>query len=937
MDRIFLGWGPRPLQRAAQALVERMGEDAGDWWYVLPGRRAVRQFEEALARELPAHLEPPQGIAQGAWLDVFRPVAKLAIPRREAIHAWSDVLRGLREDKLKLALGVKRPAPDAAGAWWALGQRARDLHAEICQGGLGFDRLAEELPGQRARWLLWSEMQACYLEVLHGQGISDGLVDSSSAPVKESGKLAFIAVPTASALERRTLEELGSRFAAFILAPEHGAAPAMPHDGEPLQAFDKFGLLNQGAWAQAFVPLQLEDWHVEDDPASQARRACQILREWSRSPLEGGDLSPRDVVLAAPDEEVRPFLERQLQRVGLVARDAAGSPLEASPPARLIQALARLLPDLRFSDAARVLRHSDMGWALKQHSADAEETPDAVGCLDAYHESHLPRHLQNSLQRGSRRSASMQAIWGTLLQGLGPLVNGDERSLAEWCGPLRDLLNWVYADREFSGVQLQGRISAACLRALSEILDDWSVGNKPWLPTTSAAGALTLWGAELAGQNLPPQGQGDGRELEMLGWHELLWDDSAALLLTGFNEGRVPESVPIDMLLPGPMRRALGLPDEALLAARDVYLTTALIHTKERFALVGGRQSLVGDPLRPSRLAFHRPDGEVPAALQHAFLGEVQAMPAAPEAEQVDARSLPMLPVAPELQRLSATDFKAYLNSPYLYYVERLLKLDTISDRERELSPASFGNLVHYVLEKFGEGDLRNSVDASAIRSELEGVLMARSRQLFGTAAIPSVGLQVQGLKRRLAWFAEKQAQRARDGWRIEHVEWRAETGVQFGPEGGEVELIGIIDRIDHHPLHGFAILDYKTGDKAEKPGAAHRNRSGVWSNLQLPMYALLAKELTGDETVRLGYFNVGKEPDKVQVEMASWDEADLTEAYEVGRGVIRDIRAGRFEHKAKARTYAPAMAALVGDTLVGDTSLGEEAGDEAREEGGAL
>ncbi|MBL4770302.1 MAG: hypothetical protein JKY61_03990, partial [Planctomycetes bacterium] len=90
-------------------------------------------------------------------------------------------------------------------------------------------------------------------------------------------------------------------------------------------------------------------------------------------------------------------------------------------------------------------------------------------------------------------------------------------------------------------------------------------------------------------------------------------------------------------------------------------------------------------------------------------------------------------------------------------------------------------------------------------------------------------------------------------------------------------------------------------------------------------------------ETVRLGYFNVGKEPDKVQVEMVSWDEADLKEAYEVGRGVIRDIRAGRFEHKAKARTYAPAMAALVGDTLVGDTSLGEEAGEEAREEGGAL
>ncbi|MDF1729775.1 MAG: PD-(D/E)XK nuclease family protein, partial [Sulfitobacter sp.] len=376
-------------------------------------------------------------------------------------------------------------------------------------------------------------------------------------------------------------------------------------------------------------------------------------------------------------------------------------------------------------------------------------------------------------------------------------------------------MHWIYGAQEFDEGHAQGRISAACLRSLVEILDAWESGRKPWLPKASASGALTLWVAELTGQNLPPLGQGDGRELEMLGWHELLWDDSATLILTGFNEGRVPESVPIDMLLPSPVRRSLGLPDETLLAARDVYLTTALIHTKERFALVGGRHSLVGDPLRPSRLAFHRPDEQVPDALLHAFPTQPESMPEAPEAGASEARKLPMLARAPQVQRMAATDFKAYIASPYLYYVERLLKLGTVSDRERELNPANFGNLVQYVLAKFGPGTLKNSTDAGAIQAELERILMARSNQLFGVAAIPSVHLQVQGLKRRMQWFANVQAQRAADGWRIEHVEWRSESGgVSFGPEGEEVELIGVIDRIDHHPLHGFAILDYKTGDK---------------------------------------------------------------------------------------------------------------------------
>jgi ATP-dependent helicase/nuclease subunit B len=923
------------LERAAQALVERMGEDAGDWWYVLPGRRAVRQFEEALARVLPVHLEPPRGIAQGAWLDIFRPGERLAIPRRESIHAWSSVLRGLRGGELKLALGVERPAPEAAGAWWALGKRARDLHAEICQAGLSFEQLAEQIPGQNSRWMLWSSMQADYLVGLHGQGMSDGLVDLSASAVRESGNLAFIAVPTGTALERQTLAELGPRFVAVVLAPESGAAQSMPREGGALAAFDEFGFLNQAAWAEAFVPLQLADWFVEDDPASQAQRACQVIREWSQQALQDGNLSHRDVVLAAPDEEVRPFLERHLQRVGLVARDAAGSALEESPPAQLLQALSRMLPDQRFTDVARVLRHTDVEWAMQQHATAAGiEWPEVVGCLDAYHEGHLPRHFRDALNSGYSNSVSMQVVWNGLLQGLGDLVAGQERSLAGWCGPLRELLHWVYADRQFSDTHVQGRVSAAGLRALSEVLDTWEAGHKPWLPNTSASGALTLWVAELAGQNLPPLGQGDGRELEMLGWHELLWDDSAALLLTGFNEGRVPESVPIDMLLPSPIRRSLGLHDEALLAARDVYLTTALIHTKERFALVGGRHSLIGDPLRPSRLAFHRPDGGIPDALQHAFPAEVEAMPEAPQGEAAEARRLPMLSNAPELQRISATDFKAYIASPYLYYVERLLKLGTVSDRERELNPANFGNLVHYVLEQFGQGDLKNSTDASAIQGELERILMARSNRLFGAAAIPSVHLQVQGLKRRLLWFAIVQAERAAEGWRIEYVEWKPESGgVRFGSEGEEVDLIGIIDRIDHHPLHGFAILDYKTGDKSDKPGPAHCNRKGVWSNLQLPMYALLAKELTGEEPVRLGYFNVGKEPDKVHVEMASWDSDALNAAYKVGREVIGGIRAARFEHKAKAPTYSPVMAALVGDTLVGDTSLGAETLEEGAEQ----
>ncbi|MDF1729774.1 MAG: hypothetical protein P1U53_18715 [Sulfitobacter sp.] len=266
---------------------------------------------------------------------------------------------------------------------------------------MDFEKLAVELSGQSSRWALWAQMQASYLAVLHGQGISDGVADCSQAALRETGKLAFIVVPTGSALERRTLTELGPRFVSMVLAPD-------PGEGD--SGFDGLGFLLPGYWSHAHVPLELSDWHVEESPADQARRACLVLQDWSQHALESGALSPRDVVLAAPDEEVRPFLERHLQRAGLAARDAAGSPLEQGPPAQLLQALARLLPDQRFTDAARVLRHTDMEQALaRQATLEGADWPDVVACLDAYHEGPaFPGSLEFGVPIFGRDAAGME-------------------------------------------------------------------------------------------------------------------------------------------------------------------------------------------------------------------------------------------------------------------------------------------------------------------------------------------------------------------------------------------------------------------------------------------------------------------------------------------------------------------------------------------------
>ena len=92
--------------------------------------------------------------------------------------------------------------------------------------------------------------------------------------------------------------------------------------------------------------------------------------------------------------------------------------------------------------------------------------------------------------------------------------------------------------------------------------------------------------------------------VELLGWLELPLDDAPAVIVTGVNERILPEAVGADPFLPGSLRTRLGIPDDGARYARDAYLLSALIHSRDEVHLIAGRTNSAGDPLRPSRLLF---------------------------------------------------------------------------------------------------------------------------------------------------------------------------------------------------------------------------------------------------------------------------------------------------------------------------------------------
>jgi RecB family exonuclease len=263
-----------------------------------------------------------------------------------------------------------------------------------------------------------------------------------------------------------------------------------------------------------------------------------------------------------------------------------------------------------------------------------------------------------------------------------------------------------------------------------------------------------------------------------------------------------------------------------------------------------------------------------------------------PAAAASYAPPVPRTPPLPETW--SVTAFRAWLGSPYLFYVRHVLKRETVEDAPRELDPRLFGILAHAVVEKFGKDpDVHGSTRADQIAEYLSDTLRTKARKEFGEKALAAVSMQVEQLDWRFELFAAKQAKRAQDGWRIAHVEWPGEKRTfPFDVDGEEILIRGRIDRIDEHAQHGLAILDYKTGDEVKSPESVHGGGSAKWKDLQLPLYRHIAAEVTGDRPVQLGYAVLGKDDANIGFKIAKkWNEEFHDSALEKAREIVRTAR----------------------------------------------
>jgi len=865
----ILPWDrPLPAQAAAWLAQDWTGPGPLDLSAVLvivPTRQSGRRLREALAEHAAARnsavLAPSVVLPEDLLAPAAAAPAVAVASSLETQLAWAEVLRAVELEEFRDVFPVDPPARHFA---WAarLAAQLQRLQATLGENGLRLRdvvrRAGDGLP-ETGRWTQLAELERRCDAVLKGCGRIEPqaarIAAARGRPVPAGiTRLVLLATPDPLPLAVGVL-------AGFARSLPVDITVFGPAGGEAL--FDEWGRPREEAWSQR--PLVLPDFAGQvrlcADAAEQAARVTVLARGYGKP--EGA------LAVGVGDAEAAPVLENGLRGAGLAVFNPGGRSRRRDGLYALLAALAALVREPAFDTGQALGRCPDFIAWLATRVGGTFSLSAMLAELDDLQARHLPATIAAALGHTAQRPAARAALEAAL-ELRAQLVGGEFPMNASAA------LGTLFGARRVAGDSALAESAEAWMEVLREAGE--AQRNFPGLTTAEWWElVLTQFGESLRFEARPVGA------VDLLGWLELLWEDAPHLVVTGLNDGRVPETVTGDAFLPEALRARLGLKTNEARFARDAYLLAALSAcrtTAGRLDLLVGKVSAAGDPLRPSRLLLACAEAELPRRVAALFRPVEAARPGLPwrRAWQLTP------PVVAPPARVSVTAFRDYLRCPFRFYLKHALKMETVDPFKSELDALDFGTLCHDALEAMGKAPaLRDCTDPAVLREFLLARVDRRARERYGAELTLPLIVQLESARQRLARAAEVQAEQRAAGWVIEQVERKFELAL------GAVTVSGKIDRIERHVETGAVrVIDYKTSDKGVPPVAAHvrsarraetapdwaRFTAGgkelVWTDLQLPLYLeALAGEFGG--AAGAGYFNLPKAVG--ETELLLWDD----------------------------------------------------------------
>ena len=643
-------------------------------------------------------------------------------------------------------------------------------------------------------------------------------------------------------MERRYLAALAKRGKTdpVLRMKDKIAEPSLPEGTETIVCACLLDPLP--AFRQALSRLEARDGirvvellpRTDELPADRALRRSQTIpcataaSEAERTAGLFADVRPDEALpaLCVVDPEEFPEIQGALQAKGLKVHDPSRIPLVTSSLGHLVEQVVALARTRSYNVFSAFIRSGDVRrWLSSELKIAPEEYVAALTQLDNAQAKLLPEKIDD----------------------IGPKVSGKLRAIFEHVDVtlrkhgLRDILQSVFKDHILDERNPDAREFAAAAETVNGLIDECFSSRRRTIEQSEQSEqsnklSLELFALRLreASYSLEPD---EGEAILTDGWLELPFLDADELVVVGFNEGRVPESVVGHAFLPDRLRRGLGLPDNESRTVRDRTILRLALACREPSAVRVSFRSIdaKGDVLKPSRLLFDGADDAELVRRVRAFYGVRAGTEEAKAADLPPAWRL-KLDIPPERTKLeftSPSSLDLYLHCPFTYCLKKTFGEKT-DDRADELDPSEFGNLAHDALELWGAGELKDSEDPEAIAAELarhvDGILGKR----FGTSVPAIVALQGESMKRRLAAFAKIQAERHAQGWRTVAAERKLQV------KYGHTTVKGRCDRIDFNERTGaWCVVDYKTFDNPDR-AVWFDQKKQEWKSLQLPLYCAM-------------------------------------------------------------------------------------------------
>lgn len=804
-----------------------------------------------------------------------------------------------------------------------------------------------------------------------GPSSSSGLNLLASHDFQINFRLGIVGCVDLSALQREFLKRVSSQTDVFIFAPE-----------SMKDRFEEDGTLRPDRWSRLDPDLNerlKQNLFQETKPEEQVQRVVEWLRK----------IAPRtsidEITLGLVDESLEPVLLQQLALNGVPTLRSGKKMLPDLQPWRLVKRmyeyfqsiasyqpgkpLAELMEAVgpEYETLALFLRQEDVGNYLRSLHDETGEPAipgDWIVELDQYFNQFYPARMPHPASKGAENLRNSfpnlflayQTIHSILFEYAVEYINFHSL-LSIVMQFLKRICCWkVNYDSED---EEEYQIIRGCME-LNHVFSDKLQIPQQFLPflDLDLPQALNLLLAQTASKQMVTSSIPGTISIQR--WLDLALDDSPALALLGMNENFIPESITEHIFLPNQLRAKLNIKTNENRLERDVYNLSLILASRRDVCLTLGRISTDGQSLFPSRLLLTDPtDALIPQVV------ELFAEPREPELtgiQKTGKNSISRLfqtPAVPEsfppVCEMSVTDFSVYIQNPYVFYLERVLRLNEVDDSARELDAASFGTLFHDVVQAFGQKEINRQnelqldfaaessrlndpvafdAEKDRIKKELLGILKQYSFARFGSQALPVVGIQCRQMEDRLRFLAEKQAEQYRDGWRIWAVEhslnaYLRENGgrgeiLKFGPTKPQetapkpMLIHGKLDRIDFRKLPDgsteWRIWDYKTS--RETPVEKHFGRKKMkdsvepddWKDLQLPLYLHLIRSARQSgqpeykdlnqidpQHVRVGYILVPKKTESTQFCEVDWSEAVFRTAEEKIREIAEKVHAKQF------------------------------------------